>query len=328
MAPKGNASSSARVRSRTPAKYPVPEELKEIKALVLGLERRPDRRARFDKMLAEEAPWLNVEFFPATDGKVHTIPVTEVAEEWNTKHNSLYDDEYEDLLAPDGTVIHKAEEFRNPGVVYKFSPGERGCAHSHYRMWQVVAKSDKPMLILEDDVTFRFKRDNNTQANGKAFTERFSLGMKEAKKKGAEVLYLGWAGHRDGNFKHLPKTKGRKSDIIRKAEYVWTTVAYVLWPEAAKKLLKAASPMNQPVDNFMAWECREGRLNSWVLLDKGDTDKTWAGGPAGQADFFGDSDILKSDGGDQGDDATAFLAKGKTQEEKTISSEKVAELGA
>lgn len=106
-------------------------------------------------------------------------------------------------------------------------------------------------------------------------------------------------------------------------------MAYVLWPQAAQKLLKAASPMNQPVDNFMAWECREGRLNAWVLLDKGDKDSTWAGGPAGQADFFGDSDILKSDGGDQGDDATAFLAKGSPEPaEKSIPSEKIAELGA
>lgn len=297
--------------------------------MVLGLERRPDRRERVSKMLTAEAPWLNVEFFHATDGKVHTIPVEEVAEVWNTKHNSLYDTDYKDLLGPDGTVIHTAEEFRNPGVEYKFSPGERGCAHSHYRMWQVVAKSDKPMLILEDDVTFRFKRDNGSQANGKGFLERLELGMKEAKKKGAEVLYLGWAGYRDGNFLHMAKKKGKKSDIIRKAEYVWTTVAYILWPEAAKKLLKAASPMNQPVDNFMGWECREGRLNAWVLLDKGDKDTTWAGGPAGQADFFGDSDILKSDGGDQGDDATAFLAKvNAAAEESSITEPLAAQLGA
>merc|ERR1719491_729816 len=133
--------------------------------------------------------------------------------------------------------------------------------------------------------------------------------MQEATKRKADVLYLGWSGFREGNFKHNKPMRGRSSNIVRKAEYVWTTVAYVLWPEGAKKLLKEASPMNQPVDNFMGWESREQRLNSWVLLDDGDTDDTWAGGIVTQLDFTGDSDIKKSDGGDQGDDPTEYLAK-------------------
>lgn len=312
MAPKASTAGNARDRSRTPAKKgKVSEELQELKALVLGLERRPDRRERVEKMLSKEVPWLNFEFFPATDGKIHKIPDTEVAQTWNTKNNASYCDDYEDLVGPDGKIIHKAEEFTNPGVDYKFSPGERGCAHSHYRMWQVVAKSKKPMLILEDDVNLNFKRDDGSKATGKTFTERLEIGIKEAEKQNAEVLYLGWAGYRDGHYMHWPKSKGRKNPYIRQAEYVWTTVAYILWPKGAKKLLKAASPMNQPVDNFMAWESRSRRLNSWVLLDKGDTDETWAGGPASQVDFIGDSDIVKSDGGDQGDDSITFLAKAK-----------------
>merc|ERR1719469_661504 len=133
--------------------------------------------------------------------------------------------------------------------------------------------------------------------------------MQEAAKKSADVLYLGWAGFRDGNYKHLKAKPGKKSDLLRKAEYVWTTVAYVIWPAGAEKLLKQATPMNLPVDNFMGWECREGRLNSYVLLDDGDTNDTWAGGIVTQLDFIGDSDIKKSDGGDQGDDPTAYLAK-------------------
>merc|ERR1712176_188145 len=106
---------------------------------------------------------------------------------------------------------------------------------------------------------------------------------------------------------------GKKSDIIRKAEYVWTTVAYVIWPAGAKKLLQKAKPMNQPVDNFMGWESREGRINAFVLLDDGDTNDTWAGGIVTQLDFNGDSDIKKSDGGDQGDDPTEYLAKKPVQ---------------
>jgi len=70
--------------------------------------------------------------------------------------------------------------------------------------------------------------------------------------------------------------------------------------------------VNQPVDNYMAWECREGRLNSFVLLDEGDCwdtlgeDDDAAGGIVAQADFWGDSDIPKSDGGATYDDNLEF----------------------
>merc|ERR1719321_1677050 len=143
----------------------------------------------------------------------------------------------------------------------------------------------------------------------KVLTKGLNFGMEEAKKAGNfDVLYLGWSGHRDGNYRYLKSKPGRKNPIVRRVEYVWTTVAYVLWPEGAKKLLKAASPMDQPVDNFMAWEAREGRLNSFVLLDEGDQNHEWSGGIVDQYDFQGDSDVVKSDGGHQGDDPAAFLA--------------------
>jgi len=263
-------------------------------------------------MLDKHAPWLNVEFFRATDGKADVIPEEEVAKTWNTKCNSLYG-AYEEVMDKEGKVLHTAAEFADPGVDYEFSPGERGCAHSHHRMWQRVAELDGPLLILEDDVQIEFDRSGGGRMNGEAFRERLELGMKEATARSADVLYLGWSGFRDGNFKHNTGARGKKSSIVRRAEYVWTTVAYVLWPAGAKKLLERARPMDQPVDNFMGWESREGRLSSWVLLDAGDADDTWAGGIVTQLDFIGDSDIKKSDGGDQGDDPTEYLAKKPAQ---------------
>jgi len=286
-------------------------QVKELSALVVNLERRPDRWERVSTMLSTELPWLNYERFFATDGKENPIPDDEVAPKWNTKCNALYG-EYEDTFGPDGKLLHSAKDFQDPGVEYMFSPGERGCAHSHYRIWQKAAEADKPTLVLEDDVKISFERSSgNGTFNGNLLTQRLNLGMVEAKKsaEGFDVLYLGWSGHREGNNRYLKSSPGRKSSIVRRVEYVWTTVAYVLWPEGARKLLKAASPMNQPVDNFMAWEAREGRLNSFVLLDEGDQDHEWSGGVVDQYDFQGDSDVVKSDGGHQGDDPAAFLAE-------------------
>jgi len=283
------------------------EILSKLTALMVGLARRPDRRQRCEEMLKQQVPWLTCSFFNGTDGKNDHIPDNEVAKTWNTRHNALYG-AYEDVFDKQGKVIHKASDFENPGVEYAFSPGERGCAHSHYRIWRQVAEGDVPILIIEDDVQLVFERSCGGMSNGVSFANRLEEGLLEAEKKEADVLYLGWSGFRDGNFKHHSSARGRKSPILRKAEYVWTTVAYVLWPKGAHKLLEAAQPMNQPVDNFMAWECREGRLDAYVILDDGDEDDTWSGGIVTQFDFNNDSDVRKSDGGDQGHDPTEYLA--------------------
>ncbi|CAK0832452.1 unnamed protein product [Prorocentrum cordatum] len=109
-----------------------------------------------------------------------------------------------------------------------------------------------------------------------------------------DVLYLGWAGWRGGNFYELEKVDSGKA--IRQAQYVYTTVAYVISPKAARRLLSIATPIDQPVDNFMAWEASQGNLKSFVILDEGDSDDLWAGGIVDQFDFVGDSDVKKSDG--------------------------------
>jgi len=299
-------------RSRSPRNVAAETSatLRALPALVINLEKRTDRWERAQAMLQKEVPWLSkCERLIATDGRKTKIPDHHVAQKWNTKNNSNYG-EYEDTFAADKkTLLHSAAEFADPGVEYFFSPGERGCAYSHYRIWQQVAKMSKPMLVLEDDVQLCYERNGGMgKSSGKTFTATLERAMQEAEKKGdMDVLYLGWAGHRDGNYRYNKAKGGRKSPILRKVEYVWTTVAYVLWPAGAKKLLKAASPMNQPVDNFMAWEAREGRLNSYVVLDEGDKDGDWAGGIVDQLDFHGDSDIVKSDGGDQGDSTIQFL---------------------
>jgi len=207
-----------------------------------------------------------------------------------------------------------AQRYIDPGLVQNMSGGERGCAHSHLRLWRVAAEREDHTLVLEDDVQFNFARSNSDlgKFNGTLFTERLSLALKLAPAD-FDVLYLGWAGWRGGHFKvwgpeneEVLDSEARK--IMRKAEYVWTTVAYVISQAGAKKLLNAATPLNQPVDNFMAWEASQDRLNSFVVLDEGDDDNLWAGGIVDQVDFQGDSDIAKSDGGVQGFNAEDFAA--------------------
>jgi len=202
----------------------------------------------------------------------------------------------------------------DPGMDQHLSGGERGCAHSHLRLWRIAAERAQPTLVLEDDVQMVFDRTNDKlgKSSGKVFSQRLAKTLDLAPHD-YDVIYLGWSGWRGGNSRFgkkdptddAPWNQERKH-FIRKAEYVWTTVAYVITQQGAKKLLSAARPMNQPVDNFMAWEASQGRLNAYVALDAGDIDGTWAGGIVDQNDFQGDSDIKKSDGGVQGDDAAEF----------------------
>jgi len=306
----------AKAPSHTPRVAAATTPLEGLRALVVNLETRPDRRARCKEMLAKELPWLEYEWFAATNGKTTTIPDSQVAHTWNTKNNSNYGT-YEDVFDKDQVLLHSAQEFTDPGVEYLFSPGERGCAHSHYRCWERAAASDRPLLILEDDLQVCFEHPEHPKgavSNGTTFTARLELGMQEAKRREIDVLYLGWSGWKDGNNKWGKPARGRKNPIVRKVEYVWTTVAYVIWPRGARRLLQRAKPMDQPVDNFMAWECREGRLEGYVLMDPADTEDTFTGGVARQTDFRNDTDIRKSDGGDQGHDPTCYLVSAQGSE--------------
>jgi len=212
-------------------------------------------------------------------------------------------------VASNATVKLKkvfATRFKNPGLVQRMSGGERGCAHSHRRLWLLAAEREQPTLVLEDDAQFVFDRSGDMgKFSGKLLAERLSGALQEAPCD-FDVLYLGWSGWRGGNFKHLDEDDS--GEFIRKVEYVWTTVAYIISQVGAKKLVSAGSPINQPVDNFMAWEASQGRLKSFVILDEGDEDDLWAGGICDQVNFLGDSDIEKSDGGLQGDDCKAFSA--------------------
>lgn len=253
-------------------------------------------------------------------------------EEWTFEENLVNDEEWSfihhasEKIIRTATVTKKAtgekfklrlafsEKYKEPGQVMKMSGGERGCAHSHLRLWRVAAERATSTLVLEDDVQMVFERSGGGKAKGKVFTERLGQALKNAPSD-FDVIYLGWSGWRGGNYR-LKQTEDpqeaesqRRKQYMRKAEYVWTTVAYVISPAGAKKLLAAAKPLNQPVDNFMAWEASQGRLNAWVALDEGDHDGTWAGGIVDQFDFQGDSDIKKSDGGHQKDDAAEFAVE-------------------
>jgi GR25 family glycosyltransferase involved in LPS biosynthesis len=121
----------------------------KTRAFVLNLAHRQDRMKEFGSRssFANIDTILSVERFEATNGR-------ELLSEWSAylDHLFRYSAEYPKT---------------NPYRYHNKSPGELGCAHSHFRMWQKIAAECPPndvVVVLEDDVEF-----------GVNFVERFDV---------------------------------------------------------------------------------------------------------------------------------------------------------
>eukprot|EP00927_Polykrikos_kofoidii_P080496 TRINITY_DN77373_c0_g1_i1.p1 TRINITY_DN77373_c0_g1~~TRINITY_DN77373_c0_g1_i1.p1 ORF type:complete len:296 (-),score=28.72 TRINITY_DN77373_c0_g1_i1:29-916(-) len=210
-----------------------------LETVVINLDRRADRWNEVNGRLAPlvSNDCLRVRRFRATDGSCDDsdVPETVVAREWNTDRNAKYD----------GRAGSRA------GVRLQMSSGERACAMSHVRVWREVANScscispEQPTVILEDDAVF-----------AKRFHQRIRVALNAATRVGADIVYLGY-------IKGAPWRRHLGHGLYE-AEYLWTTVGYVLWPRGARKLLTAL-PVDQPVDNFMGWLMASGSIRGLAI---------------------------------------------------------------
>merc|ERR1711874_691428 len=91
----------------------------------------------------------------------------------------------------------------------------------------------------------------------KNFSRRLSSALKSASRVTPDVLYLGYI---QGAPWRRKVTAG-----LYEAEYLWTTVGYILWPRGARKLLELL-PVDCPVDNFMAWQMATQRLQGFAVV--------------------------------------------------------------
>jgi len=219
-------------------------DLPNLRAIVVNLDRRPDRWEGCSMRLQARCPWIRFTRFSATDGRQTTINPSEVAMSWNSARNVKYQKLRSKRKGWDDIDTYHARSL-------PLSAGERGCASSHVRAWRACAglagESERPLLVLEDDAapTAEF-----TQVLGRAMA---SL------PQDAGILYLGYS--------QAAKWRREVSAELVEAEYVWTTVGYIIWPSAARQLLSQL-PVNEPVDNFMAGLCAEGKLKAYCVRPK------------------------------------------------------------
>lgn len=204
-----------------------------LRTLVVNLGRRRDRWIGVQKRLASlPSGLLAVERLVATDGRTEgSVEEAAVLRKWTTDRNAKYD----------------GRQGSRAGVELEMTVGERGCAMSHVRAWrEVAASAERPVLILEDDAVL-----------AKSFAKRLKPLLRAAIAGNADALYLGYING--------AKWRGKVSPGLYEAEYLWTTVAYVLWPRGARKLLDAL-PVDCPVDNFMAWQIASNRLRALAVV--------------------------------------------------------------
>jgi glycosyl transferase family 25 len=217
--------------------------LSKMEALVVNLDRRPDRMADAASRLREQCPWLKYTRLPASDGHRDITSPSQCSTSWHTGKNTEYQILRSKRKGWDDLDTYFVREL-------ELTAGERGCALSHIRAWQHCVDhcgEDQPLLVLEDDA-----------APTAEFTAVLSRAM-TAVPRDAHLLYLGYS--------QAAEWRREVSSDLVEAEYVWTTVAYIVWPAGARVLLSKL-PVNQPVDNFMACLCADRDIKAYCVSPK------------------------------------------------------------
>jgi len=128
-------------------------------------------------------------------------------------------------------------------MMVAMSPGERGCCASHIKAWRQAAQGTKPLIVLEDDAVAL-----------KTFESTIAQALREAP-RGTGMVFL---SSKDRGY---PKRFG---EVLMEPDFVWTTVGYVIWPATARMLLTML-PMDMPVDNFLAWHIKQGKIKAFSV---------------------------------------------------------------
>lgn len=209
-------------------------------AVYINLTKRMDRRKLIQAEMRNQG--LKGRRFSARNGD--DVKDSIVAREWHSKLNCLYDK-------------------KTLPALHKMSRGERGCSGSHAALWKQVARRDdpsRPLLILEDDAVL-------WERSGVSFTEMTRRMIAAVEKmydvtKEPLLLYVGcevvqWRDSRRVTIEGPPVLK------LREAEYLWQTSSYIIWPAAARELLKHL-PIDSPTDCYISKLVLEGRITAIV----------------------------------------------------------------
>lgn len=207
--------------------------LEQLCKLTVNLDRRPDRYEEHEKR-CREAQLYNVQRIPAADGKDYPLDHPLVRKMFTLTVNFVGDG-------------------RNPSGII-------GCALSHYWIWERAAKSNEPILAMEDDITF---------ASGA--TQRLAWLLQILDTVDWDVVFIGYHKHEKNAMAHgVPEDHLEK--ICRKLDIVpfnvmtqfgtpddasglhgGGTFGYLVSPKGAQKMMDVVEKWTiaWPVDYFI-----------------------------------------------------------------------------
>tara|TARA_B100001094_G_C18108369_1_gene759686 strand:+ start:406 stop:1122 length:717 start_codon:yes stop_codon:yes gene_type:complete len=153
--------------------------------------------------------------FPGIDGK--TLDLKKVQKQGFLRYSNL-----------SNTYMNKQSKNK------PLTLGALGCFLSHIQLWEKCISINKPILILEDDVTIT---SNFLSIN--EFLNNIPLNW--------DIIYVGYH-----NTKSIKKTLINKQlGIFQLHERIGGTHSYIINPETCKLFLKTCKPIDTQVDKFM-----------------------------------------------------------------------------
>jgi glycosyl transferase family 25 len=151
-----------------------------------------------------------------------------------------------DAIRPSALTASPAEydmRRRKSFTGYPMSEGEIGCFLSHRAVWREVVARQKPCLVLEDDFVIAEDRD---------LTGLLALIAPHL----ADFGFIRLNGIFPVQWKPVRLLGGSGLAIVKTRGDPAGTLAYVVMPPAAKRLLETSNSFFVPVDDFLAWGWR------------------------------------------------------------------------
>lgn len=187
-----------------------------LPVVVINLERNPDRWKYVSDMLRRNE-FENVEKLEAVNGK--NLPMMQVREITDSKS-------YESLFRH----RTKHEDLGSVGAV--------GCYLSHMNAWKKCVASEKPLIVVEDDVMLRHLVDNVDIPDD------------------ADVVLLGYLVLRESH----PKERG----VVPYNKFFFGSHFYYITPKGAQKLLDNAYPIQAQLDTYMSRQAKKQNVNMYI----------------------------------------------------------------
>lgn len=178
-----------------------------IPILVINIESATDRWSNVSRQLLPY--WQDVERFDAVNGKVQDHPLFE---------------NYDPVLR---------RKRKGEGL----SRGQLGCFASHYLAWKRCIQMDRPVIILEDDVTL--------------IEPEFSVFYRNLDRIDSRFECLRLFENSSKNHKETEVCKIGEVGVVKYSKGPMSAMGYYLTPSGAAKFAKNSSPWFLPVDIYM-----------------------------------------------------------------------------